>query len=56
MGGDCWKISGDSKGRQGEGGIWADNGYVLIFSSCIRNLVPIKVSQGVSELCEISKV
>ena len=29
---------------------------VLIFSSCIRNLVPIKVPQGVSELCEISKV
>ena len=28
---------------------------VLGFSWCIRNLVPIKVPQGVSELCEISK-
>ena len=29
---------------------------VLLFSSCIRNLVSIKVPQGVSELCEISKI
>ena len=29
---------------------------LLLFSSCIRNLVSIKVPQGVSELCEISKI
>ena len=29
--------------------------YYLIFSSCIRNEVPIKVPKGVSQLCEISK-
>ena len=28
--------------------------FVLVFSSCIRNAVPIKVPQGVSKLCEIS--
>ena len=26
--GDCRKASGDSKGRRGEGGTWADNRYV----------------------------
>ena len=29
---------------------------LLVFSSCIRNSVPINVTQGVSELCEISKI
>ena len=30
--------------------------YILVFSSCIRNAVPIKVLQGVLELCEILKI
>jgi len=30
--------------------------YLLVFSSCIRNPVAIQVPDGVSELCEISKI
>ena len=29
---------------------------ILVFASCIRNLVPTKVPENASELCEISKI
>ena len=32
------------------------SGVVLLFSSCIRNTVAIKVQEGLSELFELSKI